>query len=1168
MPGKREGGAEQTVKPPAPAPTASLAPNTPTARLKVNQGGTKSFKQDTRITKAVSRETARLSETPGDSPPADNYNELQETIRNLMEINIMSDSITRVERSGAREHRDSPTLEELYPFDENEEVPYDVDISERPVTHGMVGGEKHQILLDPGSHISIIHPDIAKRLPYNKLPLRPGRKRATQPDGSIVELNGMIRALVNLKGVRKYVWLHIMENASNPIILGSDALYIFDISNDNRSKTWHFNRSDELFQYEEGTSCPDKPIQVDALSTLSTAEARQLQRFIDEEIATLPTKLGKTTLENHHIELLPGTKPIKQRNYSLSPKKLECLIRETREMLANDVIEPSKSPWNTPAVLVPKEGSDFRPCFDFRKINAATIKDAYPIPRMHDILAKLRSAKYITTLDLKNAYFQVPLTRESREITAFSVPGLGSFQFKRLPYGVCNGTATFQRLMDKIITVDMSPNCFSYLDDVILVTDNFTEHLKWIKRIVTALTAAGLTINPKKCHFCVERVRYLGYLVDKDGLRPDPEKVRPVLDFPAAKNVKQLRRFLGMAGWYRRFLGSFAETTRPLAKLMRKDTPWKWGQEQEDAVTAIKTALTTAPALICPDFDLPFQIQCDASHYGLGAVLTQVIEVIDGQEHIVEFASRGLKGAEPNYSATELECLAVIWAIEKFRGYVEGASFKVISDHSALRWLHNLKDPTGRLARWAYRMQHYDFEVVYRKGALHHTPDALSRMYELNAVSASSDPCEEDKWYQKRLKAVQDNPAAWPDWKIDGSKLYRRKFDPIQEEMIEDLASWKRVVPAGQRREILRNNHDEPQAGHLGVQKTHDRIATRYYWPGMFRDTVIYVKSCQRCQQHKVSQAGAPGEMGQRVATRPWEIVAVDVMGPLPRSKSGYEYIVIYQDQFSKWVEIEAIRKANAKTIQRTFLDRVVHRWGAPRVLVSDNGTEFINAIIQRTCDELGVKHRPIAPYHAQANPVERVNRVVKTMITSFLGADQREWDKHLQEFQFACNSAVHASTQATPAFLTQGRELAPLKTLDPEKPTPTTTLADIVTWKDRMERLEAIRDYTAVCLDKANESQAHYYNRGRTRKSYAVGDWVWKRNTQLSSAAKNFSAKLAPKYVGPFLVVERTRSPLVYRLQNGEGKDVGTCHVKNLKLVINRNHGLTLSVDPLHTQT
>ena len=327
-------------------------------------------------------------------------------------------------------------------------------------------------------------------------------------------------------------------------------------------------------------------------------------------------------------------------------------------------------------------------------------------------------------------------------------------------------------------------------------------------------------------------MKYLGVLVNRDGFRPDSDKIEPVVNYPVPKNLKHLRRFMGMASWYRKFLADIATIAEPLTSLTKKDRRYEWGAAQQEAFEKVKALIASAPVLARPSFNAQLVVQTDASDMGISAVLLQAI---GGQERVLEFASCTLSSAERNYRATERECLAVFWAIGKFRPYIEGYHFLVVTDHSSLQWLHSLHSPTGRLARWALELQGHSFDVEHRKGALNHVPDALSRMYEEEDLEVSE-------------------PRAHPRWKVVAGQLYFYAADETIDSAISDDDAWKLVVPCERRREVLRESHDDPTAGHGGREKTHERIARLYFWPNLYKSVRKFVQRCHVCQQTKADQ--------------------------------------------------------------------------------------------------------------------------------------------------------------------------------------------------------------------------------------------------------------------------------------------------------------------------
>lgn len=839
------------------------------------------------------------------------------------------------------------------------------------------------------------------------------------------------------------------------------------------------------------------------------------------------------------------------------------MCRQVDELLAAGIIEPSTSSWCNPVIMVKKATGEYRMCLDFRRLNAISKPCAYPLPLMTWILDQLSGAKFISKIDLKHAYHQVKLDPTSREYTAFSVPGRGMFQYVGMPFGLAGAPPHFQRLIDEMLKNRRGLKVFGYLDDLIIVTETFEEHLTALAEVFDALKSANLKINVKKCEFCTNEVQYLGYRVSEQGLLVDPERVKPMLEFSRPKNMKQVRRFLGMASWYRRFIPDFATIAEPLTRLTSKKARWTWTAEQDAAFDALKVALATAPVLTCPDYSKTFVLQTDASATGLGAVLTQEHE---GGEKVVAYASRIMNKAERNYSATERECLAVLWACEHFRRYLEGYRFKVVTDHSSLRWLRDLKSKTPRLSRWAMRLAEYQFPIEYRKGSLNDVPDALSRMFEReendyddegicavdDAVELTDVPAAEaiDDWYTRRKGDNLANPNRWKGWRVEEGRLYRYKPNTMIAQVVEDLDAWKLVPPKAAHWGIIAENHDPPDAGHFGVEKTTNRVTTDYYWPGMDMDVRKFVAEGAVCQTSKVSQQPAAGLMCRRTVHTPWTVVAADCM-EFPTSKNQFKYMVVFQDLFTKWIELCPIRKADGPTIIREFDKLIVHRFRCPEVLLTDNGTEFVNKLMAEVATAYGIHHSRTPPYHAQANPVERVNRVLKTMIISYVDLDHRLWDEHVHEFRHAYNTAVHSSSHVSPAMLNYGWQPRPpnyyrkLIEGDTEIPCP-----DTDAWVTRLTRLTQLHDLVADNLGRSFERQARYYNRHHRDTRFAVGDVVRVRQHVLSRGADRFSSKLARKYSLETYRVSKVVSPVVYELIDENGRPAGRQHVKALRLV------------------
>lgn len=674
---------------------------------------------------------------------------------------------------------------------------------ERPFLRLNILGIEILGLLDSGASRTFLGGKGWQSLQSLGIPLdRTVVKNCTIANGQICQSIGACELPMSLKGKVRLIQVLVVPSLATPLLLGVDFWKRMGVVPDLRRDGWFFS------------SESDSPAHVDVVeqgeedSILTPTERECLRRTVDRNFALMGDGLGCTDLTAHRIVTVSA--PIKQRYYPVSPVLQEHINRELDEMLEKGVVEKSNSGWSSPILLVKKKDQGFRVCVDFRKLNAVTERDSYPLPYITNILDKLKDAIYISTLDIKSAYWQVPVDVESRPYTAFTVPGRGLYQFCRMPFGLHNAPATWQRLIDTVLGPELEPNVFVYLDDVVIVTQTFERHIEILEEVFRRLRDANLTVSTKKCRFCLPQMEYLGYVVDRNGLRMNPEKVRAMLDLPVPKNAREVRRVIGMFSWYRRFIPNFSTIVSPITALVRKNRKFCWSDECDSAFKEIKEHLVSDPILSCPDYSRTFEIHTDASGFGIGAVLCQPHD--DG-EKVVAFLSRSLTKQERNYSTTERECLAVLWAIEKLRPYVEGIRFTVVTDHASLVWLQTLKDPTGRLARWAVRLQQYDFEIKHRKGKEHLVPDALSRSVpSVDAIDMQKGTG--DRWYGRMCTEVEKKPIQYSNWRVVDGQLYKYVEPPFKG-LVSDADCWKVVLPKVARRAVMFDAHDSPLSGHM-----------------------------------------------------------------------------------------------------------------------------------------------------------------------------------------------------------------------------------------------------------------------------------------------------------------------------------------------------------------
>ena len=986
-------------------------------------------------------------------------------------------------------------------------------------------------LLDSGATHTCLNASAWSRLEAIGYKLTPSRHaKITVACGATAGISGVAHLPVSMGGVVKIIPMLVVPSLSGELILGMEFWRFFELKPDMKTGVCTFPQINMMV-------VPKDSLSEDQRIRLSELILKFRPKLMDRG-------LGCTTRIRHHIET-GDAQPVKRRYFQFSPKLLEILYAELDKMLADGIVQPSKSAWSSPVMLVPKKDKSYRVVLDFRGLNEVTLKYAYPQPRVQAILDSLRDARFISSLDIKSAFYQIFLTAESRAKTAFVVPGRGLFEFLRMPQGLCNSPATWQRLIDSILG-DLQ-GVFVYMGDIILVTSEFEAHLKLLETVLERLSEAGLTVNLDKCNFCRPELTYLGYVVNSEGLKVDPNKVAAVVNYPRPTCASDVRRFYGLAGWYRRFIKDFSEVCAPLTLLTKKNAVWRWGKEQEDAFRTLKERLVNAPVLRCPDFGKMFTLHCDASNNACGCILSK--ETDDGSgSHVIAFASRMFTAIEKKYSVTERECLAVLWAIEHFRGYLEGYHFEVITDHHS--WLNRLKDPFGRLARWALRLQQFDFTIKHRKGEEHEGPDALSRAFPEPTAVVSSVGVEfaaTDPWYRRMVDSVRHHPDDFTNWKLDGEQLY--KLVSVGSKL---PLQWNKVIPAELRESVFREMHDDPTAGHMGTTRTINRIRGLYYWPGMRRDTKKYVDCCDVCIRSKSTNLKPPGLMGMaKTVTEPFEVVSCDLMGPLTRSNKGNKYLVVATCYFSKFVVMRPLRSDTTQNVVNFLKNDVFLAYGVPRLLLCDNGPCFKSKLFQSFLKSYGVDPLKNFFYHAQSNPTERVNRVIGTMMRSYVVNTHKKWDENLVELQYALRSYTHESTGFTAHRLVFGREvpldgkLRPIA-LDPSGSVP---LCGPRGSSELAERLGELWRETAARLKKAYETQSRSYNLRRRPVDVAVGAMVYRRNFEKSDAAEGVCVKLLPKYIGPFTVKARMGS-LGYLLEDSDGRQDGPWHVQDLKIV------------------
>ncbi|CAF1253603.1 unnamed protein product [Rotaria sordida] len=919
-----------------------------------------------------------------------------------------------------------------------------------------------------------------------------------------------------------------------------------------------------------------------AETDLNDIQKQKLLNVIQEFPDVFNEKTGQTSKVKHVIKLLPASQPCNLPPYRIAPARRQVVEENLQEMLKDNIIVPSKSPWASPVVLAPKKDGTLRFCIDYRKLNAMTIRDAYPIPRIDDTLDSLQEAKFISTLDLRTGYWQVEMDEKSRQKTAF-ITHKGLFEFKVMPYGLTNAPATFQRLMDIVLAGLKWQCCLVYIDDVIVYSPTFEQHIEDLKRVFEALRSANLTLKTSKCHFCRRETKYLGHIITSDGVKPDPDLVKSVVDFPRPQTIRDVQSYLGLTGYYRRFIQNYARIAEPLIKQLRFTVTGnhhlRWSNECTEAFNTLKKKLTTAPIMNTPNFEQLFILEVDACEYGLGAILTQEY---DGKKYVIAYASRTLSALERRYGATEREALAIVWATKHFRVYIEGSKILIRSDCKALQWLRNTKDITGRLARWAMKLSAYQIEGInYRPAKQNANADSLSRNPILD--TNSNDP---------QLLTIETAINLWENTNILDEIKTEQQTDPKLKYIIDQLRNRNRaifndkrnpyvlindilykvknsnrhynqreignkrllVIPKSMQQKLLSWAHDHPSAGHGGQQKTLFRLTTRVFWDSMRKDVYNYVASCQACQQFKYNNIPLANPLQTHIVNEPWHTIGIDIMGPFPKTARQKRFLLVIVDYFTRWIELFPLRTTTSIDIAQILINEVFTRYGMPTFILSDNGPQFVSLLFQHFCKTLGIEQKFTANYHPQTNLTERVNRTLKPMLAIFAHEHPHSWDKEIQKLALSIRTSINETTGETPAFMMFGRDLKlPMDLLigEPTQGPPPTSIDSLQINEYRKNLIHNLRStYNFVREHSEVEKiiQKSKYDQHTSQRQFNVGDLVWIATTTPQIGEVLLSRKFQPKYQGPCRLVEQLGPSTFIVRRISDGVNLGATNIDRVK--------------------
>lgn len=888
----------------------------------------------------------------------------------------------------------------------------------------------------------------------------------------------------------------------------------------------------------------------DHIRTTPVEIQQLLDKFSDCLREELPPELPPSRGYEHTIDTGDAT-PINLNSYPLSPVHLREQSEQIASLLKQGFIEESSSPWGFPVLFVKKPGGKWRMCIDFRALNAVTKKNGYPLPRIQECIDLIGRAKVLSKLDFTQGYYQMLVSEKDREKTAFNTRE-GKFQWKVMPFGLCNAPASFQTFMNRILRPFLGRFVVVYLDDIVVYSDTMDEHLRHLTLIFEVLRRETLYAKPSKCIFAVPCLEFCGHLVGGGTIRPLSSKVAIIIEWPSPTNVHEVRVFLGMVTYYRRFILRFAMICVPLFDLLKetdaeirrkKFRKITWTASAEAAFQELKKRLTEAPVLLQPDTTLAFVIEADASEWAIGIVLLQR-HPETGRLHPVAYDGRKLSPAEVNYPVHEKELLAIKYALQTWRMYIDNGHTTVIyTDHESLKYLATMRNPSKRLARWIEEFGEYNISIQYRKGSEAVVPDAISRRPDLMgegprnraAIVAAIRGFDEDEWATHITALLIDGTAPPAEFKEDIYE-HQGEFTTDHEGTLYHTTAdgSSPYIPQMFRADLLERMHTE--YGHLGYPGLQGVMIGRGWWHNLEKDIRNYAHICPQCQVTQRSRPNQEREIPRTLASDELQLFdrwAIDLIGILPKTPTGNCWIFTAIEYMTGWPVTRALPDARAETIAKVIHDDITMVYGPPKELISDNGRNLTGDVMSAYTKLLATKHRVTTPYHPRTNGlVENLNGLLGAILTKMLTNQPTIlWDQYLMQATFSIRIRIHTTRGKSPYTLLFGRN--PRLPSDENLLRPLTDSGD--TMQENLDRIEQMQHARMIANRKLVEKavKARQLREDSVKlASFHEGDWVLVR-------AEN-RQKFEGRWFGPYRVLQANILG-TYRLQEPSGNVVST---------------------------
>ena len=871
-----------------------------------------------------------------------------------------------------------------------------------------VNGRDIKMELDTGSAVTVMSKqDFLKHFPDHKL--NDTRVRLKTYTGEKIKPMGILPVNVRHNSQQKQLELLVVEDGGAPLF-GRDWLKALKLD-------WR-----QIFQVSAMSSEVSPPqVKIDQI-------LKRYEGVFQSGIGTLKGIKAKLRID---ANATPKFCRPRQVPYALRPKVEAEIEKLESEGILSKV---SYAEWATPVVPVPKPSGSVRICGDFKiTINSALQTEEYPLPLIADIFASLAGGQNFTVIDLAQAYHQMEIDEDSKKYLILNTQK-GLYQYNRLVFGIKSAPAIWQRAMDQVLQGIKGAHC--YLDDILITGKTTEEHLQNLEEVLKRLNQYGLRANKEKCKWFHKSVSYLGHVVSNAGLKKSPDKIKAVTEAPKPQNVSSLRSFLGLINYYNRFIPNLASVLQPLYQLLEKGKKWNWSKQCEEAFQKCKLLLTSDTVLTHYDPDRPVRLACDASQYGIGAVLSHIL--LDKSERPIAYASRSLSVAEKNYAQIDKEALGLIWGVKRFNQYLYGRHFQLITDHKPLTYIFHPEKgipatAAARMQRWALYLSGYNYDIIYKNTKQHGNADGLSRLpVNTSQNSEEEDPChvfsiEQIEMLPVTMKEIEHETRkdpvlsrvyeltkhGWPKQSPDVLKEFHIRSHELSIQGFCIMWGIRVIIPKKYQQKILEELH----LGHIGIVKMKSLARSYVWWPGIDKDIEEVARACSGCQDVQKAPVSAPLHPWEWPATV-WERLHVDFAGPY----MSFMFLVVV-DAHSKWPEIYKMKTTTASdtvSVLRTLFART----GLPLQLVSDNGPQFVADEFTKFMKENGIQHIRSAPYHPATNGL--AERMVQTFKLSLKASKPNALtlQKRLDQFLMAYRNAKHATTNRSPAELFYGRNL------------------------------------------------------------------------------------------------------------------------------------------------